>query len=199
MEEIAELSHDGDVRSLSFSPDGRMLAGGGGNDDFGGLMTKKDQETGAMKTVLWQVAAKTDECKYLGAILFNDVVHAVAFSPSGKLLAVGGEDAAITVLLVDRDFEKASELRCLAGVRCLGWSSQSRFLASAGEDMQVTVWDVMAEEVVFQLPKAQDWYSGVAFHPKDSWLASCGFSGNAVTLHPVDFAIEDGPAVAARR
>ena len=32
MEEISELRHDGDVRSLSFSPDSRMLVGGGGTD-----------------------------------------------------------------------------------------------------------------------------------------------------------------------
>ena len=30
--DIAELQHDGDVRSLSFSPLGDMLAGGGADD-----------------------------------------------------------------------------------------------------------------------------------------------------------------------
>ena len=39
--DIAELQHDGDVRSLSFSPLGDMLAGGGA-DDTHGLMTHKN-------------------------------------------------------------------------------------------------------------------------------------------------------------
>merc|ERR1740117_162986 len=107
MEEVAELRHDGDVRSLSFTPNGSMLAGGGGNDDFKGLISKKGAGN-AMKTVVWQVSSDTKFCKCLGSILFDDIVHAVAFSPSGKLLAVGGEDARITMLLVDRAFEKTS-------------------------------------------------------------------------------------------
>jgi WD40 repeat protein len=162
---LASLQHDGHVRSLSFAPDGAMLAGGGGTDDMHGLLTKKDSSR-HMKTVIWHTEDQADNCKYLGSIVFDDIVHAVAFSPSGKLLATGGEDSTVTIMMVERDFEKASELQSSAGVRCLGWSSQSRFLASGGEDMQVTVWDIMAERVIFQFPKAKDWYACTAFHPK---------------------------------
>ena len=41
LDPIAELTHGGDVNSLSFSRDGKTLAGGGGTDDMHGLMTKK--------------------------------------------------------------------------------------------------------------------------------------------------------------
>jgi len=183
-EEIADLRHDGEVHSVQFSPNGKMLAGGGGTDLMHGLMTKKSKDH-EMKTVVWQVEATGEDCKFLGSILFDDIVRIVAFSPSGKLLAVGSESRSITMLVVGDNFEKASELACQAGVRCLCWSADSRFLASGGEDMQISVWDLVMESVIFQLPKVKDWYCCLAFSPVSNWLASCGYDCNSVTLHPI--------------
>jgi WD40 repeat protein len=185
MQEIARLQHEGHVRCLSFSPDGGVLSGGGGIDDMHGLMTNKSQDH-EMKTVVWRVAAVGEDCKYMGSIRFHDIVHAVAFSPTGTVLAVGGENRTISMLVVDRDFENVSQLACAAGVRCLAWSPDSRFLASGGEDMRVTIWDVLGEHIVFQTPKATDWLCCVGFSPDGRWLASCGFGRNEATLHPVE-------------
>jgi WD40 repeat protein len=187
MEEIAHLVHDGDVRSLSFSPDGRTLAGGGGTDEMHGLMTKK-LDSHKMKTVLWKVSTIGDDCSQLGTVLSDDIVHAVAFSPSGELLATGGEGKVISLLLVQKSFEQAGTLICPAGVRSISWSPDSHFLASGGEDMQISVWDLLTEQVIFQLPKAKDWLCAVAFSPartRELWIASCGFGQNAVDLCPV--------------
>mmetsp|Transcript_102690 Transcript_102690/g.290903 ORF Transcript_102690/g.290903 Transcript_102690/m.290903 type:complete len:947 (+) Transcript_102690:100-2940(+) len=184
MQEVARLEHEGHVRCLSFSPDGGMLSGGGGIDDMHGLMTNKTQDH-EMKTVVWRVANVGKDCKYMGSISFHDIVHAVAFSPAGAVLAVGGENRMISLLLVDRDFDHESQLACTAGVRCLAWSPDSRFLASGGEDNQVTLWDVLGEQIVFQTPKASDWVCCVGFSPDGRWLASCGFGHHEATLHPV--------------
>jgi WD40 repeat protein len=189
MDEIVDLRHDGHVHSLSFSPDGFMLAGGGGTDDMHGLMTNKLEDRN-MKTVVWSVSDNDENCKFLGSIAFRDIVHATAFSPSGKMLAAGGENRLIDLLLVDRDFDKATELQSAAGVRCLSWSADSRFLASGGEDMQISVWDIITEQVIFQLPKATDWYCSVAFSRDNMWLATCGFGVSECTLHPVDYIVE---------
>jgi len=191
LDEIAVLNHDGDVRSLSFSPDGKTLAGGGGTDNMHGLMTKKSTEN-KMKTVIWQVDMVGDNCKHLGTIESNDVVHTVAFSPSGELLATGCEGRQISLLLVNKNFEKTGDLLCPAGVRSISWSPDSHFLASCGEDMQVSVWDLLTEKVIFQLPKAKDWLCAVAFSPartKELWIASCGFGCKDVSLCPVSLCL----------
>merc|ERR1719382_1462616 len=142
-----------------------------------------------MKTVIWQVAADgaadSSSSKQLADVEFDNIVHATAFAPTGKLLAVGGENCEVAVLLVDRGFERATNLQCAAGVRCLAWSPDVRFLAVGGEDMQISIWDIVEDVLAVQLPKARDWYCGLAFSADGLWLASCGFGTREVTLHPV--------------
>lgn len=50
--------------------------------------------------------------------------------------------------------------------------------------MQVTVWDVPAEKVVFQLPKSKDWCCDVSF--SSAWLATSCFGSSEVALIPVE-------------
>jgi len=113
-------------------------------------------------------------------------VHATAFAPSGKILAVSGETRRIDILLVEAGFEQVAEMPCAACVRSLAWSSDSSFLVSSGEELQVIVWDVAAERVVFQLPKAKDWLWQVAVNPDSSLVACCGSHGPGVTLLPLE-------------
>merc|ERR1719258_887493 len=125
-----------------------------------------------MKVVIWRVAEQAEDIKFVGSVLYDDVVRVVSFSPSQKLLAVGNEGRKISLLVVDDEFHCGGELCAAAGVSCLSWSADSRFLASGGEDMQISVWDLMKETVLFQLPKGKDWFCGVAFSPLNNWLAT---------------------------
>jgi hypothetical protein len=65
-------------------------------------------------------------------------------------------------------------------------------LASAGEDAQVTVWDVMMQEVKFQLPKVADWYSCIAFQPQCTLLATVVVDSTEVSLVPVNIQKKSG-------
>jgi len=194
LEELANLQLDSTVRGLSFSPDGCMLAGGGGTDKTNGLMTKKSEDS-EMKTVVWQVSSQAENNRYLGSILFNDIVHAVAFAPSGKFLAVGGEDCHVTMLVVTDDFKKGAALPCPAGVRCLAFSPDSRFLATGGEDMQISVWDLLTEYVVFQLPRVDDWYCSLAFSSQGNYIAAASLGNSSVVCHPVHIWTMEVPEV----
>ncbi|CAJ1353282.1 unnamed protein product [Effrenium voratum] len=91
----------------------------------------------------------------------------------------------ISILSVGKGFQKAEELLCGAGIRCLAWAPNSRFLASAGEDMRVSVWDVLFKRVVLHLPKADDWLCSISFSADSKWLASCGYGQETVDLWPI--------------
>jgi len=189
LEVITELAHGGNIHTLSFSPDGSRLAAGGGTDSYGGLMTKK-VDGHEIKTVVYSVGTKAEDFQMLTSVKATDIVHATAFCPSGKLLAIGGEDCMITTLKMDADFQKNNTMRSVGGVRCLAWTPDSRFLASGGEDLQVSVWSLIDETVVLQLPKVSDWILSVAFTPDGQWLAHCGNGGNDVLVYPVEVEIK---------
>ena len=106
--DIAELQHDRDMRGLSFSPLGDMLAGGGADDTRGS----------EMKAVSWRMSLDKAPSDRTGVIFFDDIVHAFALSPCGKLFAKKGQDKASKVFLV-RHFQKAATLSNAASVRCL--------------------------------------------------------------------------------
>jgi len=182
LQEIAELQHGGNVRSLSFWPSADVLAGGGGIDDAPGSTTHKSRGS-EMKTVLWKVSVNKCSCKHLGSVLFPAIVHAVAFSPSGKFLAAGGEDRTLTILLAEKGCQKINEFSCAANVRCLAWSPNSQYLASGGEDMHITVWDLVTQCVAVQLPRCKHWHRNLAFSSSYSWLAASCCANSEVTLH----------------
>lgn len=189
MQAFAELQHEADVRSLSFSPCGGILAGGGGIDPQLDGFLDVGSRSREMKTLVWGVSQNVEECRYLGQIVFNASVRAVEFSPNGRWLAVGTGDRMVSVLCTQREYKKAMELPCAAGVTCLGWSSDSRFLASGGEDMRVSVWNLSQRRLAFQLPKVKDWLSSVCLCPNFSCVAACTLSSPDVSLYPLTTAV----------
>jgi hypothetical protein len=104
----------------------------------------------------------------------DDVIHAVSFSPDGKLLATCGYDRLIKLW----DVEKGKDLRVLKdhsdAVHALNFSPDGKLLASAAADRAVKVWDVATGKRLYTLGESTDWVYAVAFSPDGKHLAAGG-------------------------
>jgi WD40 repeat protein len=147
------------VWSLTFSPDGKILAWGNGNN----------------RVKLWDVAT--------GKLLRELTDHAgrpfgLAFSPDGKLLASGGwEDKQILLW----DAASGKQLRQLgardSGISTLAFSSDGTLLASGGEEKLIRLWDPSMGKEVRRLVGHEGFVKGALFAPDGKTLVSAGYDG----------------------
>lgn len=148
------------VMSVVFSPDGKMLASCGGNNDS----TVK----------VWDPAA--------GACLHTlegheGAVYCLAFSPDGKMLASAGQDG--TVRIWDpQSGECSRKFENHAGnVYSVAFSPDGKWMASAGADHTLKTWNVKTGKCVHILSHTSSFHS-TTFSPDSKLLASASEDGN---------------------
>jgi WD40 repeat protein len=195
MSEVQERNrlegHHDSVTSVSFSPDGQMLASGsldktiklwsrdgkelktlsGHHNSVTSVSFSPDGQmlaSGSLdKTIkLWSREGK--ELKTLQG--HGDSVISVSFSPDGQMLASGSLDK--TIKLWSRD---GKELKTLLGhsgsVFSVSFNPKSQILASASADRTVKLWSRDGKELK-TLSGYGDWVSSVNFSPDGNTLAS---------------------------
>ncbi|MDA2913255.1 WD40 repeat domain-containing serine/threonine-protein kinase [Acidobacteriia bacterium AH_259_A11_L15] len=147
--------HTDTVYAVVFSPDGRWLASGSGDNSV----------------KLWDVATGRQVRVLLGHVAF---VGGVAFSPDGRWLASAGGFKDHTVKLWE--VATGREVRTLRGhtdtVWTVAFSPDGRWLASAGNDGTIMLWEVATGRELHTLQGHTQPIMSVVFSPDGRWLVS---------------------------
>ncbi|OEU96247.1 WD40 repeat domain-containing serine/threonine protein kinase [Streptomyces oceani] len=143
--------HDNTAWSVAFSPDGKTLATGSGDETVR----------------LWDVASGKSTATLTG---HEDAVDSVAFSPDGKTLATGGGG---TVRLWDVASGKSTAtLTGHEGAEVsVAFGPDGKTLATGSDDM-VRLWDVASGKSTATLTGHDNWVVSVAFSSGGKTLAS---------------------------
>lgn len=167
LKKITPIPIQGEVTSVAFSPDGKMLATGSAD----GTVKLWDTSTGAGSTPL--------------SPSHKGKVWAVAFSSDGKMLATGGADHNINLW----NTSTGKNLKPLHGhlneVVSVAFSPDNKLLASGSSDNTAILWDVDAGKELTTITGHNSAVTFVAFFPDGTRLAT-GSNDTSVKLWDTD-------------
>jgi WD40 repeat protein len=152
------VGHEGTIRDLVFSPDGKFLASAGHDDSVR----------------LWQTAT-VKPVQVLRA--HSDGIWSVCYSQDGQSLMTGGGDSRINVWDAHTYQRRSSLEQHHSNVQALALSPDGTLFASAGGfDESVVVWTMASASVLQQLKPDVGAVLAVAFHPTEPALVIAGYS-----------------------
>jgi len=158
------LGYPGEVLSIAFSPDGKIMAIG----------------TSDKKVVIWDVST----WQILSILEKNTArVMAVTFSPDSKILASGDRDN--TIYLWDTATWKVIDMiKANEGIEALSFNQDATMLAIACDDKTALLWSIKNKSIYKKLIGHKGDADTIAFSP-DGTRAATGSRDNTVILWDV--------------
>jgi WD40 repeat protein len=152
--------HQGPVRGLAFNHDGKLLASAGGRGARAG------------EVIVWDPATGEERYAFTG---LNDRMVSVSFSKSGAL-AAGCHDGTLRIWTKKGPGSPFAgeplHIRADAqGVYAVAFSGTGQYLASAGLDGRIRLWNCDGGQETLTFPAAPNSES-VAFSKNGRWLAA---------------------------
>ena len=198
-------THRNGLLSVSFSPDGKTLASGSGDNTIKlwDVTTGKEIRTlNGLRSPVTSVSFSPDGTILVSGcsnntITFWDVttgeeigtplkwhsdsVWSVSFSPDGKTLASGSDDNTIKLLALPSLKEIGTLKGHSSGVKSVSFSPNGKTLASGSSDNTIKLWDVTTGKEIGTLKGHSSGVKSVSFSPDGKTLAS-GSGDNTIKL-----------------
>ena len=145
--------HAADVRCVVFSPDGKKIATGAGDN------TARIWDAQSGKTILTLTG-------------HTSAVNSIAFSPDGKMLATGSADQTAKIW----DLESGKATQTFEGHSAVVWevaiSPDGKMLATSSEDNTTNIWDITSGEIIQTLKGHSSGIESHAFSPDGKKFAT---------------------------
>ena len=131
--QVGPLLCAGAVYTVSYSPDGRIIAAG--------------DTTGCI--YLWY--AETGRAVYAPLQVSDEAIHSIDFSPDGAHIVSGAEDGRIRVFEAGKGYQELLLNGDTVWVGSVTFSSDGRFICSGSDDNTVRLWDASAGTLIASL------------------------------------------------
>jgi WD40 repeat protein len=171
--EFNNLAHGAWVNSISFGPDGKIIASAG-----------KD---GLVK--LWNIDGTPIS---ISPIVHSESIRSISLSPDGKIIASAGKGG-MKLWNIDGTLISTPVMNHGNSIRSISFSPDGEILASAGRDGQLKLWNIDGTLISTPVMNHGDLVNSVSFSPDGKILASAGKGG--IKLWNVDGTLISTPAM----